>query len=154
MGDRSPLTLDIHDALPARYARAVADVIGAHVAYEDDDETITELTQPGSTRFSADDIRLGTAEDIAADLMSLMAGDADDDRPPLQFGFTVWQDPKYEYPGTLHRYMPGGSLFTADCDADGNVTVTVDAIRQAITATRERDDLIVALGGLYGEALT
>jgi hypothetical protein len=153
MSDRSPLTLDIHDALPEAYARAVAAVFGDRTAYGIDDKTIIEITQPGATWLTADDMSLGTAEDLAADLMALMNGDADEDREPLQFGFTTWQDPKYEYPGTLHRYFPGGSLFTADCDADGNVTVTVDKIRKAVTETDSRDDLITALSGLYGEPL-
>lgn len=153
MSDRSPLTLDIHDALPEAYAQAVADVFSNHTAYDVDAKTITEITQPGATWLSADDMSLGTAEDIAADLMRLMEGDADEGRAPLQFGFTVWQDPKYEYPGTLHRFFPGGSLFTADCDADGNVTVTADKVREAIAATEDRDHLVAALSGLYGEPL-
>lgn len=153
MSDRSPLTLDIHDALPEAYARAVAEVFGNHTGYDIDAKTIVEITEPGTTWLSADDMRLGTAEDIATDLMALMSGDADEDRAPLQFGFTVWQDPKYEYPGTLHRYFPGGSLFTADCDADGNVAVSADQVRKAIAATDDRDYLITALSGLYGEPL-
>ena len=153
MSDRSPLTLDIHDALPDVYARAVAEVFANHTGNDTDAKTIVEITQPGATWLSADDMRLGTAEDIATDLMALMSGDADEDRAPLQFGFTVWQDPKYEYPGTLHRYFPGGSLFTADCDADGNVAVTADQVRKAIATTDDRNHLITALSGLYGEPL-
>jgi hypothetical protein len=154
MGDRSPLTLDICGPLTEAYARAVADVFENHTAHGADDKTIAEIMQPGTTWLSADDMSLGTAEDIAADLMALMDGDADEGREPQQFPFTVWQDPKYEYPGTLHRYAPGGALFTADCDADGNVTATADTIRAAVTATRGRDDLIAALSSVYGEQLT
>ncbi|WP_430787148.1 DUF3145 family protein [Actinoplanes sp. G11-F43] len=153
MSDRSPLTLDLHDALPQNYAQAAADVFSEHTGHDVDAKTITEITQPGTTWLSADDMRLGTAEDIATDLMRLMDGDADEEREPLQFGFTVWQDPKYEFAGTLYRFIPGGSLFAADCDADGNVTVTADSIRQAVTTTSTRDELITALSALYGEQL-
>lgn len=149
MSDRSPLTLDIHDALPDGYARAAARVFECHTAVIVDAKTIIEITQPGTTWLSADDVCLGAAADIAVDLVRLMDGDAE--RPPLRFGFHVWQDPKYEYPGTLHRYVPGGSLFTADCDADGNVTVLADQVRVAVAATGERDDLVAALSGLFGE---
>lgn len=153
MADRSPLTLDIHDALPEPYARAVADVFARHTAVGSDDKRIAEITQPGASWLSADDISLGTAADIAVDLMALMGGDPETGRRPLQFGFTVWQDPKYEHPGTLYRYLPVGELFTADCDADGNVTVTADSIRQAVATTSTRDDLITVLSALYGERL-
>lgn len=154
MSDRSPVTLNVHDALPEAYARAVASVFDNHTGYDyADDKTITELTQLGATWLNADDISLGTAKGIADDLMALVTGGAATKLAPLRFGFTVWQEPKYEYPGSLYRCFPGEALFAANCDADGNVTVVADEVRAAITTTGGRDDLIAALSALFGEPL-
>jgi uncharacterized protein DUF3145 len=46
--------------------------------------------------------------------------------------FECWEDPKYEWLGSYHAHVPGLGLFSGECDADGNVVVSAQDLRELI----------------------
>ncbi|RLB68522.1 MAG: hypothetical protein DRH08_00615 [Deltaproteobacteria bacterium] len=58
--------------------------------------------------FTEWDMRCGTANEVASDLVE------------LDVTFMLWEDPAQEWLGELHMHHPTLGVFAAQCDADGN----------------------------------
>lgn len=54
---------------------------------------------------------------------------------PDAIEITVWEDPKYEYLGTLDRWSASDGDFSAACDANGNVVVIAPDIEKILSET-------------------
>ncbi len=149
MGDRTALTFLIPNPgdLPPGYELAIRDTFASFVADH------TAQTDAGRMKMEGNEASVGSAEEAAQALLDLMKGDPDAEPPlpPHQFAFTVWEDPKYEWLGTLYRYTPGQPMFTAECDASGRAVIEFSQIAAAIAATTDRDGLIARLRHVYGE---
>lgn len=63
-----------------------------------------------------------------------------------------WVEPKYEYPGTYYAYTPELGEFSADCDADGSVTVTEYTLRGWIDEAASLDELRSQIDRATGRA--
>lgn len=67
------------------------------------------------TRAYTGNAAVGTAGTIAAELREAAPG----------CSFVVWEDPKYQWLGSLEAYTPALGRFSADCDSDGVVLCTL-----------------------------
>lgn len=115
MSDRGHRTLHIYDVKAIQSERDAVEAILAKegLSREDDveDDTLTGL-------WSDDEARLDAHDEIAGALIAAMPGIA----------FAIWNDPKYEYLGGISLYTPELGVYSADCDADGNVVKTAHEI--------------------------
>ena len=73
--------------------------------------------------------------------------------------FQVWEDPAYEYMGTLVISVPGHDLFHADCDSDGSVYLSYDALCAELdsgktVAQAYGEDLLALMPGKTHDAPT
>lgn len=150
MSDHTTLHMAIRTVdLPAGYAEAIRDEFSHAVGVE---------PQPdGDLTDVQGDAGVGAVYDLADALVELMKGrtpdEYDEPLPPFQFSFDVWQEPFYEYLGTVIRYRPGqDDIYTADSDGSGNPVLPFTYINAAITATDTYEGLRAALRTAYGEA--
>lgn len=82
-----------------------------------------ELAEP----YTSHDIGVGAASDIASALIEEAPGCC----------FVLWEDPKYEWLGSLYAYTPELGLFSAACDAGGQPVLTRSEIAQLIADASE-----------------
>ncbi len=71
-----------------------------------------------------------------------------------EHGF-IWTgqiDPKYEYLGDYFAFVPELGLFTAECDADGNVVISSHTLRQLIDEAESLDELRETVDKRTGKA--
>ena len=52
---------------------------------------------------------MGSASDIAGELIAAAPG----------VSFVLWEDPAYQWLGTLEAHAPGLGDYSAECDSDG-----------------------------------
>lgn len=146
--DYTTVHLKIHDeGIPASLRRAIAVVWRDHT---DEVEFDDFASVGGTTTVEGHDVAMGTVEHIAEDLVRLVPAHTGGEPWPL-FGFKVWEEPKYEYLGSLYSYRPGGTLFTCLCDASGDAVMDVAQIKTAIAETTTHEALAARLLALYGE---
>lgn len=117
---------------------------------------------PTSLHWEGGDVRCDSAAEMAQRLVGLMAeGVSDDEENPLprcKFAFKLWEEPKYEWLGELHIFVPtddGHLYFAAECDTSGNPFVDVDSIVKAVHEATDLDDAkrrIEVLAGTQVEA--
>jgi len=98
-------------------------------------------------RAGISEVSCGCSDEISSALMNSAPGVA----------FEVWEDPKYEWLGSLNVHIPGRGHFGAECDSNGIPQFTPDAIRaiirkesleereKALGAGFESDDLVALL---------
>lgn len=77
-------------------------------------------------RYLARDVGCGSAEEYADALSEAAPGTS----------FVLWEEPTPEWLGTIFAYTPDLGMFTAECDTDGNVTLSPDEICEAIRGAR------------------
>lgn len=148
MGDRTALTIQIHEPaqLPDGYAKAVRAIFEEYAGQITSADDLSHL--------EAAEVSCGSAEEVASALLELMKGrpgdDAEEALEPLEFGFTVWEDPKYEWLGQVFIYQPGQPMYSAECDAYGTPALSPGLIRQAVDNTSTYDELRGALLKLCG----
>jgi hypothetical protein len=151
MPDTTAVTLTVH-AVPGHEVGIVCRLAAEHGLMDDDgDQGVIVLGEA----YSAGDIRCGTADELAGQLVDRAPGTA----------FTVYEEPAYEWMGTVVTYVPGLELppdrdgrpregvvcWGASCDADGNGVWTAEQIREAIAAGPEH--LAVMLGEPWDAAI-
>lgn len=107
MGDWTSGAATIH-ACPPHRVRPVLDAFEEYGLINDD--TANEKTLNVGEWYCADEIRCGSATDLADELIKYAPDVA----------FTVYEEPAYEWVGTFCSYVPDLGLFTADCAGDGD----------------------------------
>jgi hypothetical protein len=158
MSDRAYAQVVIYDCPPDQRAAARAAIYDAFEA-----ETLNEEPQidnaPGSDRYDAarwtpaEELVLGDRygeEECSLDMNDTIAGAIIAAAPGATFA--AWVDPKYEYPGALTMYAPDLGRFDADCDADGNPTVTGYQVRQILKANADAIAAVAAIRTALGSA--
>lgn len=99
----------------------------------------------GTLHFSGE-VRLGSIVLFGAD------SDAVADRLiALGVSFVAWEDPKYEWLGSLVAFTPSLGRFDAACDSDGNVVLRAEEVRELFHLTDEERDR--RLGGPWDRHL-
>jgi hypothetical protein len=94
--------------------------------------------------YTADEISVGSADQIAAELIEAAPG----------CSFALWEDPKYQWLGSVNVYTPALGLFSAECDANGQPVYTAREITDMITKAGDVDQagLIAAIQRTTGGA--
>lgn len=162
--------------------------------YSNGSNHYTDDFKGGELRIGANDIRCGSTEELAADLLRLINegeedvecpkckgegvidadGLANDDRPcprchndsfssgyvtmkAPDFAFEVYEDPKYEWLGSIYMHTPGADDFLGECDADGqvviNATVLIELVNQAESLDALRTEIAKRTGTFQRSAL-
>lgn len=129
MGDRTSLQVYVY-ACPPDQAAAV---LGVLAEYQLDVDWGTEEAGKGlrlDVPYTAHEIS-GAADEIAPKLIEAAPG----------CSFWLWEDPKYDWLGSMHAHTPGLGSFTAECNAEGEPVYTRDQIMEFFTADVALDDL-------------
>ncbi|WP_026820054.1 DUF3145 family protein [Arthrobacter castelli] len=143
MADHAPVQLTVFDCPPTQ-AAAVLDLI--------DQRDLDPEYGTGHQRHDQLSLHLayrdtegpcGSADEIATQLQ-LTAPDA---------SWQVWEDPKYEWLGSLCRFTPGLGLWTAPCDADGCPVFTDQQVLTLYDETNNRNELEQRTGRRHNLAL-
>lgn len=108
---------------------------------EDAEAYAATLPGAGDDRYSIDEVEL---VNIGEEYLNpdISCGSADEygtwliDAAP-GCSFILWEDPAYQWLGSLWAYAPDLGSFTAECDADGTVTLSPDEIRGVIRKSRD-----------------
>ena len=119
MGDRTYYRLALPADLDPEAIRMAA------TAFTDDpwtDEDVTRLldhTRPDQTLWvDIEERSVGECRDAAEAVLTALTDEGQD------VAFTVTEDPKYEWLGTLCRYQPGKGMHEVDCDANAKAVLT------------------------------
>lgn len=146
MSDRSYAQVTVYDCPEDQRAACLAAIVESFGTeyINEKPERLRAGAEPGSMRladyepvpelalgerYGDDECSLDMNETIAAAIIEAAPGAT----------FVVWVDPKYEYAGALTAYAPDLGRFDADCDADGNPTLTAYAVRQILAETVDDD---------------
>ena len=112
-------------------------------------------------QWGPDDTTPNTDKELWAQFYELRVGDVENVFDTLRETFpdaaeiVAWEDPKYEWLGQIFRWKRGReSVFSASCDADGQVVVTETEIRKAFAADDPLDALRRAIGDEHEGVLT
>ena len=102
---------------------------------------VAELPGAADGRYSIDEIEVVTVggEYLATEIS---CGSADEYATALikaapGASFVLWEDPAYQWLGSLRAYAPDLGEYAAECDANGIVTLTPEEIRQAVSGATD-----------------
>lgn len=140
MGDRTALQVIVHHAHPDE----VSDIFNAlaHYHLERDTRRGIEL----GDLMLAEEVSCGCSDELASLLESCAP----------QSSFTIWEDPKYEWLGSLNLLTPELGRFTAECDANGRAVFTETEVQNMVanhTGTDLADNLMRASGAAWRRVL-
>lgn len=123
MSDYAPFQITIHDCPPEQRA-AVLDIIGddGYALVKEWTDAIGDELEIG-TAYTADEARLDTHADIAAEIIEAAPGAT----------FYCWTDPKYEYTGAGVAYAPDLGRFDFECSADGEPLFSARVATEALS---------------------
>lgn len=143
MGDYTALQIAIYDCPE----HEVATVMGILENYGLDEgwdvrssSSLSELRL--GEEYVVNDAPCGSSDDLAAALTAAPGT-----------SYEVWEDPKYEWLGSLNRYTPTLDHWGAECDANGQPQFEVDQILRWVDEAEGLADLKVKLGVPWREAL-
>ena len=134
------------DALTLGYF-ATREAAAAHVASlpgaSDDRYSVDEVADITLTeRYADSEMSCGSADEHADNLIAAAPG----------CSFVLWEDPKYEWLGSVEAYTPELGRFTAECDANGTPVLTPEAIKAMIDKAADLDALREAMARATGAA--
>lgn len=124
MGDRTGLTVTIYDCPKDQVGAVLLALEEYHL--ELDELTLGEVYQEY-------EVYCGSSDELAAVLMNTAPGAS----------WEVYEDPKYEWLGSINRYTPALGRWSAACDSEGNAVFNAEQILK----------LEEALGGSWEDAL-
>lgn len=112
-----------------------------------DDEPSTD---PTANHWQQDEVRCGTFDDI-------LGSTNVDFRVLQQFedlgvAYYGWEEPKYEWLGTLRKFAPRLGVFMVECDADGNELLTPGWTKEMLAKARTLNEARAALARKIGAA--
>lgn len=146
MGDWTSGAATIH-ACPPHRVRPVLDAFAEYGLYYEDAANDTALHV--GEWYSADEFRCASATELANELITYAP----------EVAFTVYEEPAYEWVGTICTYVPELGLFTAGCDTDGDPLFTQ---KHVLELEGKPDDVrqqalgvpwLTAIAGLPAEAV-
>lgn len=125
MGDYSNCYLNASVTDPVVQAK----VLELFEQYSGGRDHFEEEIGPDGVSIGANEIRVGTVDDLRRDLLALIKDgfDSEDDGhvDVPDFAFSVNDEPAYEWLGTIVIHVPGiDSDFYGSCDSDGNTTLS------------------------------
>ncbi|WP_137811168.1 hypothetical protein [Gordonia sp. GAMMA] len=141
MADRTCFQLRIANC-PAGEVSEILDIIDEYdLGGEDAADGVLVI----GTTYLGQEIRCGSAEDIATSLQERSPGAS----------WECWEDPKYEWMGRLFRFTPELGLFGTDCDADGVARFTPQDVHSLVNLPNTLDEPTQAraLGELHTTSL-
>ena len=112
MSDRTALQVIVLSC-PLERVRAVLVVLTEHSLAVGDEDAVVLREQ-----YLEPEMAFGSAEHLADELVSAAPDVA----------FLAWEDPRYEWLGTVFAYVPGVGQFTGACDAQGIPLWTTDQV--------------------------
>lgn len=174
VGDYSNFSMTAYVADPAVQAAvktAYEEYAGSFSYYQEDQED--DYISLGSN-----DVRMGSVEQLVDDLRNLISTGIDcptcesEGTVPgaevaevtctrcsgsgrvtvTDFAFSVNDEPKYEWMGTIVIHVPGMDDFTGLCDAEGTPTLTSTEVTALVNGATDLDELKAALAKLTGDA--
>jgi hypothetical protein len=118
-----------------------------------DDYYETEMTAT-SLSLGANDVRLGTVEEVVSFLECLVEKGVEDDDGAMQpvgdFSWWVNDEPAYEWLGNVNIHVAGVGDFAGSCDADGTPIVHVTDVADLVAAATDLDVLKAEVVKLTG----
>jgi len=138
MGDRTALTAVIHDCPPVERVR-VLEILAQWFDGSDYGEGAGETLELENT-YMDPEASCGSADELAGQL---------EDVPGISF--TVWEDPAYEWLGSVRAYTPDLGSYAAECTADGTPVLEYGQIAAVIAAVPEGGDIAAAVALAYGQ---
>lgn len=121
MSDRAALTVVVYDG-PEDELVAIVEVFRKWDLNADFGFSTEELASIAlGEQYGYDEIRIGDDDEIFGELVEAAPGST----------FVVSQDPKYEYDGSVHMYVPELGAFSGTGNSDGEPYVTADVVRKA-----------------------
>ena len=129
MGDRTYFQVHVYDC-PEDQREAARLVIADYVTAAAEDHVL-DLTEG----YTEEEISCGSADELAPRL----------EEAAPQCSFVLWEDPKYEWLGSIRAYTPALGSFAADCDASGQPVFTLSEVlamlqSDQVTAYNDPDD--------------
>lgn len=142
MGDRTSMTAIIHDCPPEK----AGDVLDAmeeyyHQADETPDESDKDTLVLGDP-YVTYETYVGNSSELASALSDIEG-----------VAFEVWEDPKYEWLGTLHLHTPALGSFSADCDSGGGAYFPASTIWEWLDADHSPESIADFVGKTHRDAL-
>jgi len=136
MGDRTCHQVYVYDC-PKDQVRAVQEVLEGYFWEQGPRGGRISACEP----YLASEITCGTSDEIAAKLMKAAPGAS----------FVLWEDPKYEWLGSVSAYTPELGVFSAECDANGQPVIHYQTAAQVITeAAGAGADVLAAFARAMG----
>ena len=105
---------------------AVATLVAA-AFHAEDGYTGTELVGMAKDLMSGekltiDEIPCGYSDDLFNAVLAVIK------ETGIDFRFRIWEDPKYEWLGTMHYHIPEMANVSAECDTGGDIRVSGQTI--------------------------
>lgn len=148
MGDRAPAQITIHATVPTDVP-AILEFL----------EEWGLAADWGTTKVPEGSIKLNTTYGDGETDIGMIYNQALAKNAP-NTAFTMWVDPKYEYPGDLEIHVPELGSFRASCDASGTpfvdpgvIMALLDSLGDDATVGEVRVRLAVLTGAQWTEAI-
>ncbi len=139
MGDRTYYRL----ALPAGLDREAARVAAA--AFTDDPWTEADVTRLLDRTPSDRPVWIDIQERSPPRPVLAALGEVDQD-----LAFTVTEDPRREWPGTMCRYQPGRGMHEVDCDASAQAVLTDASLAAQIRDAADPAEVLAWITSVLG----
>lgn len=138
MGDRTHYTLTLPDELDVAAVRAAAEAFLDEPVTAEEARGMLDMAreQDRDVEVTIDERRCGEAKEAVQDVRDALTGHG------VDVAFACFEDPKYEWLGTLVRHQPGKALHVVDCDSEGHAVLT-DAALASIEAKVGGDPAVV-----------
>jgi hypothetical protein len=125
MGDRTFCQMEAKDL-----SLAMATLVAA-AFFADDGYTGAALVKRAQQlmdgqRLTIEEISVGYSEDLFLAVLAVI------EETGIDFRFRLWEDPKYEWLGTIHYHIPGITDVSAECSTDGDIRVSGDTIAEML----------------------
>jgi len=129
MGDRTFCQMEAKD-LSLAVATLVTAAFHAEDGYSGTDLVGMAKDLMGGEKLTIDEIPVGYSEDLFNAVLAVIA------ETGIDFRFRLWEDPKYEWLGTMHYHIPGMTDVSRDCGTDGDIKVSGNDITQELPILR------------------
>ena len=80
----------------------------------------------GGETLSIEEIPCGYSDDLFNAILAVIK------ETGIDFRFRLWEDPKYEWLGTMHYHIPGMDDVSASCGTGGDIQISGQAITDAL----------------------
>lgn len=132
MGDRTYYRLALPPTLDREAIRSAASAFTDEPWTDQDMTRLLDCTSPDQPVWiDIEERYVGECREAAEAVLTALTEEGQD------VAFTVTEDPRYEWLGTLCRYQPGKGMHEVDCDANAQAVLTDSELA---VLTRESTD--------------